>query len=73
MNKILLSAIMLIGLASCIDKPNVETQTTHHKVGQFGQEVDVVTIEGCEYFIMQHGRSTNMCHKGNCNNPIHKN
>lgn len=72
MRRILLSAVMLIVLASCIDSANVKTQTTNHKVGQFGGEVDVVTIEGCEYFIMQHGRSMSMCHKGNCSNPIHR-
>jgi hypothetical protein len=71
MKKLLLTVMVLMILASCIDSPNVKTQTTNHKVGQFGQEVDVVTIEGCEYFIMQYDRSMSMCHKGNCTNPIH--
>ncbi len=72
MKKILLSAIALMVLASCINKPNVDTKTTQHRVGSFGEEVDVVTIEGCEYFVMQYDRSMSMCHKGNCSNPIHK-
>jgi len=72
MKRILIIPIVLIGLASCIDKPNVDSKTTQHKVGTFGEEVDVVTIEGCEYFLMQYDRSMSMCHKGNCSNPIHK-
>jgi hypothetical protein len=72
MKKLLLSAIALMVLASCINKPNVDTKTTQHKVGSFGEEVDVVTIEGCEYFVIQYDRSMSMCHKGNCRNPIHK-
>ena len=72
MKRILIIAIVLIGLASCIDKPTVDSKTTQHKVGTFGEEVDVVTIEGCEYFLMQYDRSMSMCHKGNCSNPIHK-
>lgn len=72
MKRILIISIVLIGLASCTDEPNVDSKTTQHKVGMYGEEVDLVTIEGCEYFLMQYDRSMSMCHKGNCSNPIHK-
>ena len=72
MSNILLSVIVLIGLASCTDNPNVDIKNTQYKVGTFGEEVKLFTIEGCEYFLLQFDRSISMCHKGNCSNPIHK-
>jgi hypothetical protein len=71
MKRLLLTAMVLIGLASC-QEPNVNTKNTQYKIGSFGKELKVVTIEGCEYFLMQYDRSMSMCHKGNCKNPIHK-
>jgi hypothetical protein len=56
MKKFLMSAIVLMVLASC-EEPNVK---------------EVINIEGCEYFLIQYDRSKSMCHKGNCTNPIHK-
>ena len=63
-------AIMLLTLASC-EEPNVETSKTNHLIGTFGHELDVVKIEGCEYFFADYDRSALFTHKGNCTNPIH--
>ena len=71
MKTILLSAIALIVLASC-EEPTIVSKPTPHKIGIYGEEVEVVKIEGCEYFTIQYDRSMSMCHKGNCTNPIHK-
>ena len=71
MKKILLSAMVLMVLASC-DEPNIKLKPTKYKVGVVqGKDLVEIKLEGCEYFFYD----TNdllLCHKGNCSNPIHK-
>jgi hypothetical protein len=69
--KKLFIVLMLFTLASC-KEPNVETTNSSHIIGTFGHTLDVVKIEGCEYFFADYDRSSLFTHKGNCNNPIHK-
>ena len=69
--KKLFIAVMLLTLASCHES-NVETTNSGHRVGTFGHTLDVVKIEGCEYFFADYDRSALFTHKGNCTNPIHK-
>jgi len=71
MKKILLSASVIMMLASC-GKPSVSHQLTNHKLGVTGDiELEIVEIEGCEYFFYQ-GTSIALTHKGNCSNRIHQ-
>ena len=37
-----------------------------------GVEYKVITVEGCQYFYRSETYGTVICHKGNCNNPIHQ-
>ena len=69
--KKLFIAVMLLTLVSC-HEPNVETTNSGHRVGTFGHTLDVVKIEGCEYFFGDYDRGALFTHKGNCTNPIHK-
>jgi hypothetical protein len=72
MKKLLLTATMLMVLASC-EGPNVEPKSTTYRIGiSFGREIEVYELEGCEYFYLQYDRSASLTHKGNCKNPIHR-
>ena len=40
------------------------------------EDVEIITVDGCEYIIYKHSPRSNtgfgfMAHKGNCSNPIH--
>jgi len=48
---------------------NIEKKELNYYYG--GSEINVLTIEGCEYLIIGND-SRSVTHKGNCNNPIHK-
>jgi hypothetical protein len=61
--------LILLTFTSCQDG-SVETKKTLHKIGN--RPVSIVKIEGCEYFLADYGQSALFCHKGNCNNSIHK-
>lgn len=70
MKKIIL-ATLLIGLVSGCDEPTVTKQSTKI-VTEFGAHpMDIIIIEGCEYLQYSAGHRYSLCHKGNCNNPIH--
>jgi hypothetical protein len=69
--KILLSAMVLMVLASC-KEPNVKPKNTDYVIDAFGTELEVIKIEGCEYLLIYYSKSKSLCHKGNCKNPIHK-
>lgn len=63
--------VMLITLASC-EGSNVETTSSIHRVGILGTKLEVINIEGCEYFFAEYRGIPILAHKGNCTNPIHK-
>jgi hypothetical protein len=72
MKKNLISAMVLMVLASC-EEPNVHPKSTKYIVGKgYGRELEVYEFEGCEYFYLQYDRGASLAHKGNCKNPIHK-
>jgi len=72
MKKFLMSAMVLMVLASC-QEPNVEPKPTKYIIGKVsGREIQVYEFEGCEYFYFEYDRSASLTHKGNCRNPIHK-
>jgi hypothetical protein len=71
--KKLLLVTLLIGFASSCTKRNVKTSSTKIVVEAGYDPLEVVTIEGCEYFKTYSAhRFFSLAHKGNCKNPIHK-
>ena len=65
--------ILLLGLTiiSC-SEPNVDRKYTGIRYGD-GAEVEEIVIDGCQYIGQFGGFNTDWgTHKGNCNNPIHK-
>jgi len=72
MKKILLTAMVLMVLASC-EEANVHPKSTKYRIGKVsGHEIQVYEFEGCEYFYFEYDRSASLTHKGNCKNPIHE-
>ena len=65
-----LLALMILVLSSC-EQPNVPTKKSTHRIGKLGREIDIVEIEGCEYFFAEYTSFSMLEHKGNCKNPIH--
>ena len=63
--------MVLMVLASC-EEPNVKPKNTGYVIDRIGTELEVIKIEGCEYFLVYYSKSKSLCHKGNCKNPIHK-
>lgn len=70
MKKILLSAMVLMVLASC-DETNVEKVDSNYILGEH-PPMEIVTINSCQYLYGDWGYQTVFTHKGDCNNPIHK-
>lgn len=69
--KKLLIAVMLIGMISSCTKKNVKTTPTEIVIDG-NSSVEVITIEGCEYFKVYSSYGYfSLTHKGNCKNPIH--
>jgi len=69
MKKILI-AVLILGLFSC-ESQNVSKRETDYIIHYGSSPLKIVSIEGCEYFLGEYGRTTFMTHKGNCKNPIH--
>ena len=69
--KKLFIVISLFALASC-HEPNVQTKSSAYRIGPFGKKLEIIEIEGCEYFFADYDRGALFEHKGNCSNPIHK-
>ena len=71
MKKILIS-ILLIGFISSCTERNVKTSQSKIVVQSGNDPLEIVIIEGCEYFKNpnSYGYFT-LTHKGNCKNPIH--
>ena len=64
----------LYGFVGDGDTPDKALIDLAKQIGAFSEiEIEVVVIDGCEYFIYCPGSSGGMMtHKGNCSNPIHK-
>ena len=62
-------------MGSCLES-NVPRRTTPYAInkghGSEAEYLEIVTIEGCEYFKCYAPHSNIITHKGNCSNPIHK-
>ena len=72
MKKIILIALLIGVVSSCTER-NVKTSPTKIVIESGYDPLEVVTIEGCEYFktYTAHHFFT-LTHKGNCKNPIHR-
>lgn len=62
--------LFMMLLASCTQR-NVKANPTKYNVADMDAPLEVLTIEGCQYFYKKWANATVLCHKGNCNNPIH--
>jgi hypothetical protein len=72
MKKILI-AILLIGVISSCTERNVKTSPTKIVIEIGDDPLEIVTIEGCEYFKTYTAPNYfTLVHKGNCKSPIHK-
>ena len=72
MRKLLLTLVIGLTIGSC-ETPNVDRKNTGIIYTDAGAEVEEVVIDGCQYIGQFDGYYTDWgTHKGNCNNPIHK-
>ena len=71
--------LLIIFVISCVPHnanevntiSNYKSDTNYSVNGSSLKIKGIVTIEGCEYFIIKDDWDI-MVHKGNCKNPIHK-
>jgi hypothetical protein len=74
--KKLLLATLLIGIMGGCTEPTVKTKMTPYAIGKGhsneAEYLEIIVIEGCEYFKCFSPHSVIITHKGNCSNPIHK-
>lgn len=76
----IVGTLLALGLLFCVIACDNIVLTEARKVDNSPIDgLQVVTIEGCEYFVVENGIRTvsdaysfTMCHKGNCKNEIHK-
>ena len=77
-----LACILTLSLVACQEKQGMDEDTVlEHNTEILLHEIkegdmEILTIDGCEYIIYKDGLGTNhgfgyMAHKGNCKNPIH--
>ncbi len=72
MKKIFLFLLTGLMVISC-EEPNIERKSTGIIYSNDGDEVEEMVIDGCQYIGQFDGLNTDWgTHKGNCNNPIHK-
>jgi hypothetical protein len=69
--KKLILLLGILGLFGCYNKQTVETKKTQIVTSEGRNPLTVIIIEGCEYLEYSQGHQYSLCHKGNCNNPIH--
>ena len=60
--------VLFILLVSCKGS-NVETKTITYELN--GYQLEVVTIDNCQYLYGNWANATVLTHKGNCNNVYH--
>lgn len=72
MRKLLLILVIGLTIVSC-EEPNVERKNTGIIYSEEGDEIQEIVIDGCQYIGRFGGYNRDWgTHKGNCNNPIHK-
>ena len=68
MKKILLAALLIGVMGGCVE-PTVKAKSTKYTVSR--KPLQLVDIEGCQYFVCDVYGGVVLCHKGNCKNIIH--
>lgn len=72
MNKKILALALLVGMISACTESNVKKKRTNIVINRGDDRLEVVEIEGCEYFkCAQANFCYTLAHKGNCKNRIH--
>ena len=70
-NKILTLLALCICMMGCGDQSgNVEVNPTDYVMDTY-HPLQIVELNGCQYFYGPWGNATVLTHKGDCNNPIH--
>jgi hypothetical protein len=62
--------LFLLLLTSCT-QANLKSETSTYVIHDGADPLEVVIIDGCQYLYGPWGSGTVLCHKGNCNNPVH--
>ena len=70
MKQTIIAIFTIIAFGACAE-PTVQKKQSTIVTEYGGAALDIVIIEGCEYFHFRHGHAYMMCHKGNCKNKIH--
>ncbi len=65
------SIILLITLVSC-GEANVQSKNTGMTLDASMGSIELVVLDGCEYYFYSSNKRMCLTHKGNCNNPVHK-
>lgn len=63
--KLMLMAV-LFSLTSCVDSNKKEVEIKKTQLIFYGQQIEVVTIDSCEYVYFSNGNASWGSHKGNC-------
>ena len=72
MRKLLLILVIGLTIVSC-EEPNVDKKTTGMIYSDKGHQIQEIIIDSCQYIGQFDGYNSDWgTHKGNCNNPIHK-
>ena len=72
MKKTFLTLLLGLTIVSC-ETPNVDRKSTSYVYTEHGHSIEEIVIDDCQYIGQFDGSNTDWgTHKGNCNNPIHK-
>lgn len=70
----IIGLIILLGpcIISACNQPNIEAKTTNYIYSNLGQNLEVYTIDSCQYIGHLTGCNHDvLAHKGDCTNPKH--
>lgn len=72
----ILFGMVLISFTSCEEKKETKKIETPKELSKHSENYSLIvneyTYEGCEYIVVDFGKSKWGSHKGNCKNQIHK-
>ena len=62
---------IMVGLVSCDTSETTEQKASAH-AEWIKRKSQIIVIDDCQYIYYGHFRQAGLTHKGNCNNPHHK-
>lgn len=62
---------LIVFFESCVDSTYVTPKGSEYELDN-KTKVETHSYQGCEYIVVGYGNTQWGSHKGNCNNPIHK-